>query len=125
VQFLGQRDDVGALLAAFDIFTMSSETEGSPLALIDAMRAGLGVVATAVGGIPEMAPHGECAVLVPPNDADRLATGIALLVQDRALRERLGAAARDRAEQHFVVERMVEDWSDLFHQLARDLHRRA
>jgi glycosyltransferase involved in cell wall biosynthesis len=125
VQFLGQRDDVGALLAAFDIFTMSSETEGSPLALIDAMRAGLGVVATAVGGIPEMAPHGECAVLVPPNDADRLATGIALLVQDRALRERLGAAARDRAEQHFVVERMVEDWSDLFHQLAGDRHRHA
>jgi glycosyltransferase involved in cell wall biosynthesis len=122
VKFLGQRDDVGALLAVFDIFTMSSDTEGSPLALIDAMRAGLGLVATTVGGIPEMAPHGECAVLVPPNDADRLATGIALLVQDRALRERLGAAARDRAEQHFVVERMVEDWSDLFHQLARDRH---
>src|SRR5207302_9468037 len=54
VQLLGQRDDVGALLAAFDIFAISSDAEGSPLALIDAMRAGLGLVATAVGGIPEM-----------------------------------------------------------------------
>jgi glycosyltransferase involved in cell wall biosynthesis len=125
VQFLGHRDDVGALLAAFDIFAISSDAEGSPLALIDAMRAGLGLVATTVGGIPEMAPHGDCAVLVPPNDADALATGIARLVQDRELRERLGSAARDRAEQLFLVERMVDDWSDLFHQLADDRDRRA
>jgi glycosyltransferase involved in cell wall biosynthesis len=118
VRFLGHRDDIGTLLAAFDVFAMSSESEGTPRALIEAMRAGLGVVATRVGGIPELAPDGQFALLVPARDPERLAAGISRLLRERGVRDRLGAAAKERAEELFSSERMLEDWSALFCELA-------
>jgi glycosyltransferase involved in cell wall biosynthesis len=124
VRFLGHREDVGALLASFDLFVMASEVEGSPLALIEAMRAGLGIVATRVGGIPDTAPDGECALLVPPGDAAGLSAAMARLLHDGQLRTSLGQAARTRAESLFGWERVVDEWSALFERVVEERRRR-
>ena len=123
VRFLGHRDDVGTLLTSFDLFVMASVVEGSPLALIEAMRAGLAVVATGVGGVPELAPHRECALLVAPGDAGGLSDAMASLLRDAPLRAALGEAARVRATRDLGWERVVDEWSALFERVVEE-HRR-
>lgn len=110
VVLAGWREDVDEILAAFDVFALSSETEGMPRALIEAMRAGLPIAATAVGGIPEAVPDGACALHVQPGDADALATAIGRLLDDRELARRLGAGAASRARERFGFERTVDAW---------------
>ena len=101
VALLGTRDDVPEQLAEADIFVLSSTSEGLPLSVIEAMAAGLPVVATAVGGVPELVVDGETGLLVPPRDAEALAQALDRLVRDRELRGRLGDAGRRRAEELF------------------------
>jgi glycosyltransferase involved in cell wall biosynthesis len=96
VRFLGGRDDVGALLQAADIFALSSDVEGLPLALLEAMAAGLPVVVTAVGSVPAYV-DGGAGLIVPPRQVDDLATALLAMVGDAALRQRTGEAARNRA----------------------------
>lgn len=86
-----------AALAAADVFVMPSHSEGMPVALLEAMAAGLAVVATRVGGIPEVLSDGRDARLVPAGDPGALAAALGVLVADRGERERLGAAAAARA----------------------------
>jgi glycosyltransferase involved in cell wall biosynthesis len=93
VLFAGSRDDVPDLLAAFDLFVLSSRHEGLPVALVEAMAAGTACVATAVGGIPEMVRDGVDGVLVPASDPVALAAVIDQVLADPTLRDRLGAAA--------------------------------
>jgi glycosyltransferase involved in cell wall biosynthesis len=88
VRLLGHRADVGALLARADVFVLSSDWEARPLVLQEAMRAGVPVVATAVGGIPELV--GEAALLIPPHDVDAAAAAIERMLDDPALREEYG-----------------------------------
>jgi glycosyltransferase involved in cell wall biosynthesis len=103
---LGERDDVAERLAQADVFVLSSRSEGLPLAILEAMAAGLPVVATAVGGIPELVADGETGLLVPPGDADALAGALRRLVADPGLRRRLGEAARARVEERFSLTAM-------------------
>lgn len=95
-EFPGRRDDVPAMLASAAVFVLPSLWEGQPLVLQEALRAGVPVVATRVGGIPDLTGD-DAAVLVPPGDAARLAEAVRAILREPALAGRLGAAARERA----------------------------
>jgi glycosyltransferase involved in cell wall biosynthesis len=97
VRFLGFRDDVVTLLRASDVFVLSSYLEGMGTSILDAMAAGLPVVATRVGGIPEVVTDGETGLLVPPRDPAALAEALARLADDAALRASWGARGRQAA----------------------------
>lgn len=97
LNLVGERADAQELIASADIFCMPSRWEGSPLALHEAMAYGRPIVATAVGGIPEMLSE-DSALLIPPGDVHALAAALEKLLQDRNLAEQLGKAARQRAE---------------------------
>ncbi len=105
VELAGERDDVPDVLARADVFVLSSRSEGMPISVLEAMAAGLPVVATAVGGVPEIVVDGETGLLVPAGDADALADALRRLLADAALRRRQGAAGRRRAELLFDVPR--------------------
>jgi len=96
VRFVGHRSDVPALLAAADVFVLPSVWEGQALTLQEALRAGVPIVATRVGGNPELAGE-DAAILVPPGDARHLAEAVRAVLGDPALAARLGRAAADRA----------------------------
>ncbi len=101
VRLIPQVTDIPGLLQALDLFVLCSEHEGTPLALLEAMAAGLPAVSTRVGGIPEMLGRDEEAgLLVPPRDPAALARAIGRLAGDAALRAALGATARRRAAAH-------------------------
>jgi len=105
--FTGRRDDLPALLNAFDLFVLPSLYEGLGLALLEAMAAARPVVATAVGGIPEVVVDGETGILVPPRDAGALAAAIDRLLTDNELATRMGQAGRERVGKYFTVEKMA------------------
>jgi glycosyltransferase involved in cell wall biosynthesis len=114
VQFLGHRDDIGAALNAADIFALPSRTEASPNAVIEAMAAGLPVVATAVGGVPELVAHGETGLLVPVEDAAAFARALLQLMDDPAAAERMGVTARRRAVERHSFDRMTRAFEQLY-----------
>jgi L-malate glycosyltransferase len=103
----GFRTDVLALLKAFDVFVMSSVTEGLGTSLLDAMAAARPIVGTKAGGIPEVVVHGETGLLVPIKDPHHLAEAIATLLKDPQLRQRFGQAGLARVRAEFSVDRMV------------------
>ena len=94
--FTGERDDVEALLPGIDIFAMASRYEGLPCAIVEAMSAGLPVVATAVNAVPDVVIAGETGLLAPPGMPDLLGRAIGHLLDNPAYAARLGAAGRDR-----------------------------
>lgn len=108
VVLAGFRDDVLGLMRSADLFVMSSVTEGLGSTLLDAMAFELAVAGTRAGGIPEAVEHGVTGLLVPPGNADALADAIVTLLGDPALRERMGAAGRERVELQFGLDRLVE-----------------
>ena len=114
VHLLGFRDDVSDLLRAADAFAMPSLSEGLPMAMIEAMLAGKAIVASEVGGIPELLPAPDLGLLVEPGDASGLAERLGELVRDRGLRERLGVAARAHAMAHFTASAMAEKYVALY-----------
>ena len=103
VLLLGQRDDAMRVLAACDVFTMASDNEGLPVAIMEALALGLPVVATAVGGIPEAITDGVEGLLVPPSRPDALADAWARLAADPALRTRMAEAARGSADRFDIA----------------------
>jgi L-malate glycosyltransferase len=107
VIFAGFRPDVLSVHKAFDVFVMSSVTEGLGTSLLDAMACGKAVVATSVGGIPEVVVNGETGLLVPPRDHAAMAEAIVRLLKDPALRARMGEAGLARVRQRFTSEIMV------------------
>ncbi|NUQ21728.1 MAG: glycosyltransferase family 4 protein [Gemmatimonadaceae bacterium] len=114
VKLLGYRPDGADLLAAADVYVMPSLSEGLPLALLEAMTAGRAVVASRVGGIPEVVRDGEHALLVPPGDHEALAATLERVLDDASLRERLGNAARQRALAEYGIERMVDAYQEIY-----------
>jgi len=119
VHFTGVRDDVDALLPSLALTVLSSHAEGMPLALMEAMAAGLAVVATSVGGVPELVEHGYSGYLVPPEDPRALAEAVKELLDNGPLRLRMGAAARARARDHWPQSLCTERMGALLRQLAR------
>ena len=117
VRLVGHQENVSAWLAALDVFVLSSDWEGMPNALLEAMAAGLPVVATAVGGIPDVVVEGVNGFLVPPRDPTSLAQAITRMLDDPDRRHRMGQAGRKRAIEHFSAERMVERTQNLYEQL--------
>jgi glycosyltransferase involved in cell wall biosynthesis len=107
-RFLGQRTDVDRLLAAAQVSVLASNWEGFPLSILEAMRAGLPVIASSVGGVAESVSDGETGYLVPRGDVEALREGIRRLLTDRSLRVRLGASGRLRFQRHFTLARSVE-----------------
>lgn len=107
VRFLGFREDVTDLLRAADIFCVSSYLEGLGTSTLDAMAAGLPVVATRVGGIPEIVTDGVSGILVPPRDPRQMADAIVALAADPGRRAAMGAAGRGRARE-FSADRTSE-----------------
>lgn len=105
----GFRPDVLSLHKAFDIFVMSSITEGLGTSLLDAMACGRPIVATTAGGMPEVVQDGTTGILVPPRDNQAMADAIVKLLKDEALRGRMGAAGLSLANAKFSAERMVAD----------------
>jgi glycosyltransferase involved in cell wall biosynthesis len=97
LRFLGTRTDTARLMAGSDIFVLPSYQEGLPVALMEAMSAGLPVVATAVGGVPDVVTDGVEGLLVAPGRADLLAEAVSRVAGDAALRIRLAEASRERS----------------------------
>jgi glycosyltransferase involved in cell wall biosynthesis len=106
--FAGFRADLDRLIPAFTVFCLSSHMEGLGTSLLDAMAFGVPVVATAAGGIPEAVIDGITGRLVPPRDPDALAAGLVEALEDPARRAAWGRAGRQRFQQRFTADRMVE-----------------
>ena len=112
--FLGHRDDVAERLADADIFVLPSRSEALPNAVIEAMAAGLPIVASAVGGILELIDDGRTGLLAATGDARALADRIGRLMNDPALAARLGAAAREDARARYSFERMISAFERVY-----------
>lgn len=117
VQFLGLRTDVARLLQAADIFLLTSISEGIPLTLIEAMAAGIPIVATRVGGIGEVVADGSTGLLAPSGDHSSLAEQILRLSENAALRRELGAEGRERAWALFSEKKMHASYRQLYQEM--------
>jgi glycosyltransferase involved in cell wall biosynthesis len=114
----GYRSDVRQLLPAADVYVSSSISEGVSITILEAMAANLAVVATAVGGTPEVLPSAEDGgLLVPSRDVISLASAIVSLERDSAARASLAAAGRRRLESAFTIDRMVGDYTRAYRRL--------
>ena len=122
VLLAGFRPDVLSLHKAFDIFVMSSVTEGLGTSLLDAMAAAKPVVATTAGGIPEVVVDGETGFLVPPRDHDAMAGAVVKLLKHEVLRHSMGEAGRVRVRTTFSAERMVQETLRVYQRVALHPH---
>ena len=116
----GWRDDVLSLQKAFDLFVLSSVTEGLGTALLDAMACRRAVVATRTGGVDEAVAEGRTGLLVEPHDEPALARSMVTLLNDEQARTRMGEAGRMRVEERFSVERMIDDTLDAYERVLRN-----
>jgi L-malate glycosyltransferase len=114
VRFLGNRESVGDLFHACDVFVMPSRREGLGVACLEAMAAERPVIASRVGGLGEAVVHERTGLLVPPEDPEALAEALARVIADPALRVRLGAAGPDRVAEGFLPEQMVTAYQALY-----------
>lgn len=114
VTLLGARRDIPRLLSAADAFLLSSLSEGIPLTLIEAMAAGVPIVSTDVGGIPEVIDHGATGLLAPARDDGRLAKHLQRALTDLALRQSIIAAAQDKARERFSLDEMHRRYAEVY-----------
>ena len=123
IHFLGLRNDISDALRATDVFVLSSEWEGNPLSVMEAMASGLPIVSTAVGGVPDLLANGREGFLVPPGDVTGFSGSMTYLLRDVGTRRSMGKAAAQRAKQDFDVSRMVRSYEQLYENLADHAHR--
>lgn len=118
VRFLGMRQDVADCLHASDVFAMPSDSEGLPVALLEAMAAGLPIVASAVGAIPSVLGSPPAGILVQPRDTAALASALVQLATDGGMRRRLGALAGKRASL-YTLARMTDRYERIYGAIVR------
>ncbi|MDF2855967.1 MAG: glycosyltransferase family 1 protein [Neobacillus sp.] len=116
VQFLGKREDVPSLLTQTDILVLPTLIENQPLSLIEAQIAGKAVIASNVGGIPEMIKHGVTGLLTPPEDANALFSNINQLLSDDKLRKKLGTNAKKWGMTHWSIDKGTQDLLKIYQQ---------
>lgn len=114
VSFLGDRTDVPELLAKAQIFVLSTHYEGLPISILEAMRAGLPIVATSVNGIPEEVTDGKTGLLVPHADVDALVSALKTLIDSPDLRQSMGKAGREKFLQEFTTQIMLAKTEDVY-----------
>ena len=124
VLFLGLRNDVPLLLSILDIFILPSLSEGLSMAILEAMAAGKPVVASRVGGNPELVIDGQTGYLVPAQDPIALADCVIKLLKAPDMARRIGASAQERVAQHFSHEGMITQYQDLYERLLTPISRR-
>jgi glycosyltransferase involved in cell wall biosynthesis len=117
--FLGYQEDVAQFYAAFDALVLPSGNEGTPVSAIEALAAGRPVVATRVGGVPDVVREGEDGFLVEAGATEELAQRLAQLARDPGLRKRMGEQGRARVLPRYAVERLVDDVDRLYRELLR------
>jgi glycosyltransferase involved in cell wall biosynthesis len=119
VSFLGDRTDVPQLLAQSQIFILTSHYEGLPISILEAMRAGLPVIATKVNGIPEEVEHGKTGLLVSDKDVKEVAKALSILIESPELRQQMGEAARKKFLEEFTIERMLDETRIVYEQVLK------
>jgi glycosyltransferase involved in cell wall biosynthesis len=119
IVFTGFRENAAEILGSIDISVLSSDSEGTPVVVLESMAAGTPIVATNVGGIPELVEDGVTGLLVPPGDSSKLAEALLRLIEDADLRTAMGKRARERAETRFSKEIMVKRYEELYESLLR------
>jgi glycosyltransferase involved in cell wall biosynthesis len=117
LRFLGERHDVPDLVASFDVAALSSDFEGSPLSVMEYMEAGKPVVATRVGGLPDLVEDGVSGLLVEPRDPPALAAALAEVLGDPERAARMGEAGRRRRREEFSIEATARHIGDLYEEL--------
>jgi glycosyltransferase involved in cell wall biosynthesis len=119
VQFRGQvsRAEIPRYFAACDVFVLASIVEASGNVLVEAMSSGRPVLCTDSGGPPQYVQHGVTGIVVPPGDADAMATQLDILLEDPDLADRMGAAGRRLAEESFGYDRMIGEIADVYHRV--------
>jgi glycosyltransferase involved in cell wall biosynthesis len=108
VRFLGNRRDIPELLANSHLFVLISRHEGLPISVIEAMRAGLPIVASDVGGVKELIDEGRNGFLIPRNDAETLTERLKIMIEDPQLMQQMGQCSRTQYESHFLFEHMSD-----------------
>jgi glycosyltransferase involved in cell wall biosynthesis len=122
VRFLGTRSDIPEILGAADVFVLSSDYEGSPLSIMEAMAAGKPVISTAVGGVPELVEDGRSGLLVPRGSPKALAEAMSLLVENHEAREAMGKASLELATERFDARVMTRAYEELYDKMVRSVH---
>jgi glycosyltransferase involved in cell wall biosynthesis len=117
VHFLGVRCDIPDILGAADVFALSSDFEGNPLSVMEAMAAGLPIVSTAVGGVPDLLQSGKQGLLVPPGDVHELCKAMLFFHRNQRVRELFGLAAAQRASEKFDDMAMVRSYEEMYEQI--------
>jgi len=123
VHFLGLRTDIPDVLGAMDVFVLSSDYEGNPLSVMEAMASGLPIVSTAAGGVPDLFESGKEGLIVQPGDVQGLSNSMASLLGNREARQSLGMAAARRARENFDVSTMVQAYEEVYENLVDHSHR--
>jgi len=124
VRFLGPRQDVADLLNASDVFVLPSDWEGVPVSALEAMATGKPIIATAVGGVPEIIESGCNGFLVPAGNSEMLTQAMLTLCNNQTLIRRMGERSRQIAVERFDVRKMAQQYGDLYMRLL-ERHRKA
>lgn len=125
VRFLGQRSDVPEIMRELDLLVMNSRSEACPLVALEGMHAGVPILATAVGGVPELLRHEESGWLVPPGGEGKLGEAIVSLLKRPSLRERLAANAQQRVNQAFPMDKFIKEFETIYVEINSTLQRAA
>lgn len=120
--FLGPRQDARDFISAADVLVNPSDVEGLPITILEAMAVGTPVVATSVGGVPEVISHQRTGLLVSPGDPDALAEQIAVLLGNPRQRDELSASAADLVAERYGIEHMVRTFEDLYKAVLNEQH---
>lgn len=120
IYFFGLRNDIPEILNASDIFIMSSDYEGYPLSIMEAMASRLPVISTNVGGVPEIVKDNVSGILVPPNDIEKLSSVMAYLYENPEVRKKMGEEGRKIALENFSVEKMCKSYEELYLKLLEE-----